>query len=134
MAGDLAAGLVVIVDPPEVVAVRERRERAVERQELHAVAGQVELADDLRPEQRHDVGTDRELVARKHLFGDRGTADEMAALEDDHLASRAREIRSARQSVVPAPDHDRVVHVRHGKSLPCRRASRADAPAILPRD
>ena len=38
VAGDLATRLRVVVDAPEVVAVRHRRERAVERQDLEAVA------------------------------------------------------------------------------------------------
>ena len=41
----------VVVGAPQVVACAERRERAVEGQDLQAVAGQVELADDLRPQQ-----------------------------------------------------------------------------------
>ena len=64
VAGDLAARLRVIVDPPQVVAARHRREGAVERQDLEAVPGQIELADDLGPQQRHDVGADRVLEAR----------------------------------------------------------------------
>ena len=64
MARDFAPRLRVIVHAPEVVAARHRRERAVERQDLEAVPRQVELADDLRPQQRHDVGADRELEAR----------------------------------------------------------------------
>ena len=41
-------------DPPQVVVV-ERRDRAVERKDVQAVRGQVELADDLGAQQRHDV-------------------------------------------------------------------------------
>ena len=60
VARDLALCLRVIVDAPQVIAVRHRREGAVERQDLEAVARQIEIADDLRPQQRHDVRADRE--------------------------------------------------------------------------
>ena len=39
----------MIVHAPQVVAVRHRREGAVERQDLQAVSRQIELADDFRP-------------------------------------------------------------------------------------
>ena len=65
MSGDFPAGLRVIVHAPEVVAVRHRRERAVERQDLQAVPWQIELANDLGPQQRHHIGADRVLEAGK---------------------------------------------------------------------
>ncbi len=109
VARDLAAGLGVVVDAPQVVAVRHRREGAVERQDLEAVPRQVELADDLRPQQRHDVRADRELEAGKDLFGHGGAAEDVPALEHQHLAARAREIGGVHQAVVPAADDDHVV-------------------------
>ena len=116
VARDLAARLVVIVDAPQVVAVRHRRERAVERQQLHAVARQIELADDLRPQQRHDVRADRELEAGKDLFGDGGAAEHVPPLEHQHLPPRPRQIGGAGQPVVAAADDDRVVFQRTGIS------------------
>ena len=109
VAGDLAPRLRVIVDAPEVVAVRHRRERAVERQDLEAVPGQVELADDLGPQQRDDVGADRELEAREDLLGDRGAAEHVPPLEHEHLAPRAGEIGGVDEAVVAAADDDDVV-------------------------
>ena len=85
---DLALRLGVVVHAPQVVAVRHRREGAVERQDFQAVARQIEIADDLRPEQRHHVRADREAEARKHLLGDRRAADDVAALEHEDLAAR----------------------------------------------
>ena len=64
VAGDLAPRLLVVVHAPQVVAARHRREGAVQRQQLHAMPGQIEVADDLGPEQRHHVGADRELETR----------------------------------------------------------------------
>src|ERR1051326_8494242 len=113
MTRDLPAGLCVIVHAPQIVAVGHRRERSVERQDLEAVPWQIELADDLGPEQRDDVGGDRELEARNDLLGDGRAPQDVPALEDEHLPSRAREIRGIDKAIVAAADHDDVVvHVR----------------------
>ena len=109
MAADLALRLRVIVDAPQVIAVRHRREGAVERQDLEAVARQIEIADDLRPQQRHDVRADREAEAGEHLFGHRGAAEDVAALEHEHLPPGAGEIGRRCQAVVAAADDDRVI-------------------------
>ena len=113
---DLAPGLGVIVDAPQVVAVRHRRERAVERQDLEAVPRQVELADDLGPQQRDDVRADRELEAREDLFGDRRAADHVPPLEHQHLAPGPRQVGGVDEPVVAAADDDDVVG-RHGRML-----------------
>ena len=53
-AAELAHRLAVVVDPPQVVTV-ERREGAVEGQDVEAVLRQAQVADDLRPQQADDV-------------------------------------------------------------------------------
>ena len=70
---------------------------------------QVELADDLGPQQRHDVRADRELEAREHLFGDRGAAEHVPPFEHQHLLARARQVGGGDQAVVAAADDDDVV-------------------------
>ena len=79
VAPDLAHGHAVVVDAPQVVAnlVAGRRERAVDRQHGQTVADQVELADDLRPQQRHDVRSDAELEAGDDLLGHRRAAQDV---------------------------------------------------------
>src|SRR5688500_5727053 len=104
-----------------MIAVGHRRERAVERQQLHAMARQVEVADDLWTQQRDDVGGDRKFEPGKHFFGDGGAAEHVPPLEDYDLASRTRQISSARQPVVAATDDNRVV--LHWFAGPLRRAS-----------
>ena len=116
MPRDLAARLRVIVHAPQVIAARHRRERAVERQDLETVARQIELANDLGPEQRHDVGADREAEARKDFLGHGRAAEHVPAFEDDDAAPRAREIRGVHEPVVSAADDDGVVSLWH-----CRR-------------
>jgi hypothetical protein len=54
----------VVVHAPEVIPGEHRRERAVERQDFEAMLGQLQLAEDFRPQQRHHVRADRELETR----------------------------------------------------------------------
>jgi hypothetical protein len=109
MPGDLATRPCMIVDPPEVIAVRHRCEGAVERQNLETVPRQLELADDFRPQQRHDVRAHGEAEAGEHFFGDCGTAEDVAPLEDEHLPTRAGQIRRSCQAVVSAANDDCVI-------------------------
>ena len=76
--------------------------------------GQVQLADDLGPEQADDVREDREAEAREDLLGHRGAAEDVALLEDERLEAGPREVRRADQAVVAAADDDRVVALGQG--------------------
>ena len=66
-------------------------------------ARQIELADDLRPEQRDDVRADGEAKAREDLFGHRGAAEDVAPLEHEHLAAGAREVGGGVRPLCPPP-------------------------------
>ena len=114
VAVDLAPRARVVVHAPEVVAVRHGRERAVQRQDLEAVAGQVELADDLGPQQRDHVRADGELEAGEDLLGHRRSAQHVPALEHEHLAPGAGQVGGVHEAVVAAADDDRVVPLGHG--------------------
>jgi hypothetical protein len=107
----------VIVHPPQVVTVHGS-ERAVERQYLEAVPREVEISDDVGPQQRDDVGAFGEVEAGKDLLGHGRPAEHVASLEDEHLPPCAREICRVREAVVSTADDDDVV--RHGAIL-CRR-------------
>src|SRR5262245_46865872 len=109
MPQNLAARAAVIVHPPQIVAVGHRCEGAVERQNLESMARQLKVPDDLRPEQRNDVGTDRDVKSWEHLFGHGGPAEHMASLEDQDTTSCPREIRGMHEAVVAATNHDGVV-------------------------
>ena len=69
---------------------------------------QVQLADDLRAEQRHDVRTHRIFETWMDLFGDRGAAKYVTAFEYKHLAPGASEVRSIYETIVTAAYHDDV--------------------------
>ena len=132
-APELADRPAVVVDAPQVVAgparcpaglrcggpspSRSGRERAVERQDVEAVPGQLELADDLRPQQRHDVREDREPEAREDLLGDGRAAEDWPPLEDERPQPGPREVGGADEAVVAAADHDGVVALGHGACL-----------------
>ena len=70
---------------------------------------QLEVADDLGPQQAHHVGELGEAVAGKDFLGDGCPADDIAPLEHDHLLAGAREVRGGDQAVVAGADDDRVV-------------------------
>ena len=107
----------MVVHAPQVV-VLERRERPIERQDLEAVLRQLELADDLRPEQRDHVRRHAESKAGENLLRYRGSAEHMAPFEHDDLEARARQIGGGDQAIVPAADHHGVVDTAAGQSSP----------------
>ena len=73
------------------------------------MAGELELAHDLRPEERDDVRGDAEPEARHDLLGDGRAAEDVPALQDDDAQPGASQIRCADEPVVAAADDDRVV-------------------------
>src|SRR5262249_46384901 len=109
----LCTTLVGVAPGAEVVAVIERRDGALERQDLQTVAREIQVANDLRPQQTHDVGKHGELEAGKDLLRDRRAADERSAFEDERLASGTRQVCRGNQSIVTAADDDRIVFHRH---------------------
>jgi hypothetical protein len=109
VAPQLVARLVRVGPPGEVVAAVERGDGALEGKDLEPVARELEVADDLRAQQAHDVGEHRELEAGEDLLGDRRAADERALLEDERAPPRARQVGGGDEPVVPPADDDRVV-------------------------
>ena len=113
----------MVVDAPEVVrpfdsegcaaAGGQRRECAVQGQDLEAVAGQLQVPDDLGPQEADDVGRDREPEARHDLLGHGSAAQDVAPLQDKNPAAGSRQVRGGNQAVVTAADHDCVVAVAH---------------------
>ena len=75
--------------------------------------GQLEVADDLGPQEADDVARDREPEARDDLLGDGRAAEDVAPLEDQRLEPGARKVRGGDEPVVPAADDHRVVALRH---------------------
>ena len=81
------------------------------------MAGEVELADDLRAEQRNDVGGHAEPESGEDLLGDGRSSHQVAALEDDDAEARPGQVGRGGQPVVTSP-HDRdVVASGHARTL-----------------
>ena len=80
VSGDLAMRLAVIVYAPEIVAIWHGSESAVQRKDFKAMTGQIQIADDLRPQEGHDVRAHREFKSREDFFGASGAAKYMPAL------------------------------------------------------
>src|SRR5277367_4202042 len=121
VAANLADGFRAIVHAPEVVAVRHGRKGAVERQDFQAMAGQIQLADNFRAQQRNYVRTFREQEAGENLFGNRGSAQNVAAFEHQDFLSGFGQVRGIDQAVVPAADHDHVIVLRHAENSTIRK-------------
>ena len=102
----------------ERTTVWQRRERALERYHLEPVAGEIEVADDLRAKEADDVRTNGEVEPWVELLGDGSAAEDMPALEHEHLAAGPRQIRGAHESVVPTSDDDRVIALRRHVESP----------------
>ena len=79
---DLLLVLAVVLGEQQVLAVEAGRERRRHQQRHEAVLRQLEVVDDLRPQQAQRVRERREPEARPKLLGDRRATDEVAALED----------------------------------------------------
>ncbi len=80
--------------------------------------GQLEVADDLRPKQAHDVREDREPEAREDLLGHGRATEHVAPFEDERPQPGPGEVGGADEAVVPATDHDGVVGLGHGIGPP----------------
>jgi hypothetical protein len=129
--GELSHRAFVVGPPREDAPVFEDRlEARLARHHPQAVAAEVEVADDLGPEHRGDVGRRRRAASRRDLLGDARAADDLAALEDDRAEPGAREIGGGNEPVVPAADDDRIVLVCAQSLLRRRRGSRARAGSL----
>ena len=108
---ELPAGLVMVRPAHQMVAIRKRRERALEREDLQAVARQIEIPDDLRAEQAHNVGAHGVLESGVDLFGDGGTPEHVPLLEHHDTLARPGEVGGVDEAVVAPTDDDGVVAV-----------------------
>ncbi len=121
MSGDLVDVLVAILPEQDVITVLHRGKRGRHQERHEAVLGELQLVDDVRAEQRQCIGERREPEARMQLFGDGGSAHEVAAFDDQGLEPLLGQIGAVGEPVVAATDHDCVVFAlggsRHGDPL-----------------
>ena len=123
VAGDLLEVLAVVLGQPQVVAVLHGGERRRHGQRHEAVPGELQVVDDLRPEEREGVRERGEPEAGAELLRDGGAADEVAPLQDQRPQAGLREIGAVDEAVVATADDDGVVRPvgarggRPGRSL-----------------
>ena len=106
---ELAALHVVVGVVAENVAGARDGDAAAVRHDLQAVARQLQIAEDLGPQQAAHVGAVRVDPALLDLAADRRAADPRVALEHQHLEAGAREIGGIGQAVVAGADDDGIV-------------------------
>src|SRR5207237_4553464 len=70
---------------------------------------ELQVVDDVRPQERQRVGKGREPEARMEFLGDGRAADERPALQDERAKTTLREVGAVREAVVSATDDDGVV-------------------------
>ena len=121
VAADLLVVLAVILAEEQVVAVLHRAERRRHEDRHEAVLHELEVLDDVGPEQAQGVRERREPEARPELLGDRGAADDGPALENERPQAALRQVRRVGQPVVAAADDDRIP----GPVVECRVGRRA---------
>ena len=73
------------------------------------MARQIQLADDLRTQQAHDIRANRVLETRIDFLGNRGTANQVTPLQYQHTFPRAGEVGGVDQTVVTSAYDNRVV-------------------------
>lgn len=113
-AGEFAAMRIVVAVVGEIVAVAREHRAAFIGDHLQAEARQLQIAHDLGPEQRADIGAVGVEKARRQLAAGGRTADPVVLLDHQHVEPGALQIAGVDQPVVAAADDDRVpcLHVR----------------------
>ncbi len=109
-AGDVAQCLIMVAVAIEIIAAVQRgRQGAFQGQDRQAVGRQVEIADDLRPEEADDIGEDGEFKAGEDLLGDGCATHQIALFQDQCLFAGAGQVGGGHKPVVPAAYDDGVV-------------------------
>src|SRR5262249_36265531 len=83
--------------------------------DVKAIIPEAQVTDDFRTEQAVDISGRRNLEAGKCLLGDTGAADEVTAFEDQDFATCPGQVSCRHQTVMTAPNDDRVVVCCHAK-------------------
>ena len=78
--------------------------------DVQPVPGEVEVAQDLRPQEGQRVGPRRGAHTGPQLLRHACTADEIAAFEDLDLEPGPRQVGGGDEAVVAGADDDRVEH------------------------
>ena len=115
---DRLAGLLAPGPRHNLAAIRERREQIrIVDGHRQPVRGEVELAHDLRPQERQRVRARRCAHARPELLRHAGAADDVAALKALHREPGTCQVRGGDQAVMAGADDGDVEHLGRGYFL-----------------
>src|SRR5690348_1496614 len=117
MPPNFADGLRMIIHAPEVIAVGHGRKRAVQWQDFQPMPGKVELADNLRPQQRDHVRALGKQEPGKDFFRHRRAAQQVPAFQNDDFLTGFGEVRRVDEPIMAAADDDGVVVLPHSVRL-----------------
>jgi hypothetical protein len=92
---------------------------------------QIEVADNLGPEEAVDVCCCRNLEAGPQLLGDAGAAQNLSALQHQDLDTGFGQVRGSHKTVVTAADNDEVVRRGHARLEERRRIIAPPGAAAL---
>ena len=95
------------------IAVGQRREGGLERDDFETVLWQLEFSYNMRAQQTDDVGEDGKPETRIQLLADRRAAEDMTTLEHQHGLAGLCQVGGGGETVVAAPDDDRIPDFRH---------------------
>src|ERR1700681_813198 len=109
MSRDFTMRFAMIVHSPEVIAVGHRCESAIQWKNFESMAGKIEIANDLRTQQRHDVRANGKPESRKHFFRASRAPEDVAPLQHEHFLTGFGQIGGVGEAVVAAADYDYIV-------------------------
>ena len=92
------------------------------------MAGELEIADDLGPEQALHICRRGDLEAWPELLGDTSAPDQLPALEDEHPTARPCEVRGRHQPIVPGTHDENVRALRLARSQSSQRSCHPHTP------
>ena len=98
----------VTVEQQGATVTRRSEQLNVRANHLEAVATEIHVPDDLARKRSCRVRQRRALEARVEFVRNRSASGDRAALEQQWLKPRFREVESGDQRVVPGPDDDDV--------------------------
>ena len=111
---DLVAALRRVVRQPEIPAVGARGEIRALRENVVTVAGQPQIANQVRGQQGNHVRQRSHRVIRPEgVLADRGAADHVALLADQRVEPVSGQVRGRDEAVMPAADDHHIPASRH---------------------
>src|SRR5690242_12483863 len=85
--------------------------------DFKAVRLQLQVADNLRPQQAAEIGGSRDSISRPDLLGDTGPSDDLAPLQHQYAPAGLRQIASGNQPIMSCAYYN-CIELRHSDMPP----------------